>query len=662
MENLLDLLMDHIKPQVQTLHLVYRDDESFALELCHHDGRHEMVRVTMKDILQWVTETTKTKIKRRRVLAPTKTVPELVHLLVQEYPVLEEVWPRINIVGDVQSGKSRFMMAALWTLTYHHGLECILVLMNMVESYNQVLLRDVVLFNQWLREQGGENYLLQVEGLRGRGGGCTQEKSIRLCMGNAAQLTKLVSQGGPVAVVCDEADTLVKHWDASQDSTKSGALFQSCIAKAKSVWCVTATPFALLNQLEVESKSWRLPISTLYRGTQHFKVHPLDKETTETLRNDDKALASFVEKVCVEQSVRDQLPYLAILVNARWTQAAQKKFAQTLRGRVSYILNSESPCFIKRCDEEGNLHGTPFKTVSELFDSLEAMGGYQEHILIANRTANRAVSFRPSPLVGHGGLTVEIFLPPETTHCASLRQALRLSGNYDPEYPDLHLYISESAWLRILGEEKNMTLWVDKNREWGVPREQITGTMFQSVGLHDRTAVDDTTLEQRYKLCHHDFESREALESMIPPFLQPLPRVWMTQENPTVLTCPANFVYTTNRVEQGRWHQQLKEGLDGRVQICWNEPRYRQLHDLKQRFGNKRRQYLCSYLVGDGVETEPLYRVAWKPEFCEDELTMDDSRWKDAVYLYRTSRGAFRFYHASCESVSMGQVAHGPHA
>lgn len=446
-----DLIVRHIAPHVAAHHLVYQDDQSFALEVHHHDGQKEILRVTLDDIDNCIE-----RVRARKgagigssgvVASPLCTGEAAVDIssrLRNEYPILERAWPRVNVVGDVQSGKSRFMMASLWMLTYVHDLRCVLVLMNMVESYNQVLLRDVVLFNQWLRENGEHTKLLRIHGLRGRSGVVQDATTIRLCMGNAAQLRKITMEEEDVAIVCDEADTLVKHWDATMDTTRSGRIFQACVEKAKSVWNITATPFALLNQIHIESLSWRLPKSPLYRGTDHFRLHLVE---TEKLRKDDAAVAELVESVCAEASVRGRKPYLAVLVNLRSTQAAQKALARTLArttGRPSYIINSESPCFIKRCDDNGYVKGT----VSMLFDSFEdeaTDGVYREHILIANRTANRAVSFRPSPLVGAGGLGAEILVPGKQTHCASLLQSLRLSGNYAEDYPDLHLYVSEGG-------------------------------------------------------------------------------------------------------------------------------------------------------------------------------------------------------------------------
>jgi len=667
-ETLVDVVTDFIRPRVRTLDIDHRADGSYWLELFHYDGRHEFLRMEMGLLDLWVAtqppvpSVRTSRTGRKSTTVPKKTVAEIRQMLLEEYPVLEEACLRANIVGDVQSGKSRFMMATLWMLTYHFGLRCILVLMDQTNSYKTILLRDMPLFNRWLREHGGQEYLLEMNGLQGRGSAEGDGRGvIDLCMGNHTQLAKL-TQRENTAVVCDEADTLIKHWNPSRDATKSGVLFQSCVANALSVWLVTGTPFALLNQLGVSSKSWRLPKSPIYRGIHEFNIHLLDKETTDKLRNDDDAMVSYVGQIFAERSVEGRLPYKAVLVKVRWTIAAQTKLAQRFRGRVSYIANSKGPCFIKRCDEEGNITPTPFKTVSALFDSFEEMSEYREHIIIADRVASRAASFRPSPLVGDGGLCEQVYIPSASAHGAALEQGLRLSGNYSLDYPELHLHIPETAYNRIIGDKQNMTRWVDKNEEWGVAREQVKGTVFLSVGLHDRKTVDDTTLENRSKLTNRDFETLADLELYIPHKLQALPRVWMTHEEPLLVSDCPDFAYTTDREEQRRLNRQLKRGVeedtDNSLQICWNEPRYHQLHDMRQRFGNQRRQYLCRYIVGDGVCTEPLYRVSWKAEFTSDELTLDDERWEMSVFLYRTSRGAFRFYHPSCASTDVGELTH----
>ena len=83
-----------------------------------------------------------------------------------------------------------------------------------------------------------------------------------------------------------------------------------------------------------------------------------------------------------------------------------------------------------------------------------------------------------------------------------------------------------------------------------------------------------------------------------------------------------------------------------RIHIAWDDPRYEDLHNIRRRFGKQRKNYLGDAIVGDGIDADHLYSVRWKPEFCSDELTIDDHDfWSSAVFLFRTSRGKYRFYH-----------------
>jgi hypothetical protein len=198
---------------------------------------------------------------------------------------------------------------------------------------------------------------------------------------------------------------------------------------------VTATPFALLNQKNVWSLSFVLPTKPNYRGLEQMTIHTFSEETSKELRKNDEAMASFIRDAlrvcCVEGTKR----YGAALVNARSTCKKQEELARMLalkHGIESYVINSDSPCFIKHYDAQGVAHPTDFARVADLFDDFErraqADSVYRSHVLIADRTADRAVSFRPNPWVGSGGLNGEILLPSDEIHCASLIQGTGWRG------------------------------------------------------------------------------------------------------------------------------------------------------------------------------------------------------------------------------------------
>lgn len=653
----LDAIVNLYRPQVKNLHVLYQDDHSFQLELIYYDDTREIIYLTA-EIIDPILNKAKyiDSLKKKKLCDNIRFQKDdkIASIIIKEYPVLDKAHFRMNVVGDVQSGKSRFMMAALWMLTYIYDLRCVLILMNQVESYNQVLLRDIILFNRWLHEHGETTRKLRVNGIRGVQENPVVEKNrIIICMGNSAQLKKIVNRFDDTAVVCDEADTLVKHWKVSNDKTKSGKLFEDCVKKSKSVWSITATPFALLNQEGVACASWMLPKSDKYRGLNEFETHQIDDRTAEKLKKDDVQLVELTRTAIKECSVRGVRPYLGVLVNARSTMKGQKQLAKRMavfNGIESYIINSDSPCFIKHCDATGVITGTLFKTVSALFDHFEELGRdglYREHVIIANRTANRAVSFRPSPLVGNGGLVVEILIPSKQSHCASLIQSLRAAGKYDYDYPPIHFYTSETCFKKMMMEQLNIETWVKKNETYGIAREQITDTLTYMVGAHDRATVDDTRLTDKHKITNHDFDTLDDLISMLPIEYKYMPITWMTEPEAVLIHEP-EFVYTSDRRIQGRLRKKLKPVGDTTMQVAWNEARYKMLHDMKERFGNARRQYLCNYIIGDGGVGGDLYRVSWKPEFTDNRLLLTHFRG-DMLYLFRTSRNKIRFYNYNFE-------------
>jgi hypothetical protein len=654
-------------------------------------------------------------VGKRGPTAVGKSTPELLRLLleadnstdddvavmyqklVEEYPMLSEAHARVNVKGDVQSGKSRLMMAVLWCMMYVWDMDPVLVLCNKVDSYNQVLLRDVVEFNQWLRLQGIRHSLLFVHGLRGnstkasvtkdkrRG---TNSRSITLCMGNVAQLRKIVRRPN-IGVVCDEADAMVKAFCVENDESKSGKLFHELVTRSKSTWMVTATPFALLNQKNVWSLSVVLPTKPTYRGLEQMSIHSISEETSKELKKDDVAMASMIVdalRICSDADDIDaddttSLPYTALLVNARYTCKQQDELAKALAlgHRVeSYVINSDSPCYIKHYDTEGNMHHTGFARVADLFDEFERRANVESvvasvvesvkrsYVLIANRTANRAVSFRPNPSVGKGGLVGEILLPSDDTHCASLLQMNRLAGNYDPEYPPLHLFVAEKTLDRMEMEMLNISRWVSANAVGGFSRQQMEGTPCYLTGGHDRAAVDDTVNTERHKVIKEDYATKqELLDFLVPRY--PVVHT-MTEDTVQTVAMPDGFEFGLSMGQQGRIREEVKRRLgvppEKHLVMTWKErevdPRWEDMHNMRARFGADtrwKREFTASP-TNDGTHVNI---VRWKEGyFCEDladpGIFVDDL-CEDDAYVYLTTANTWRFFNSK-EKRMVGILGH----
>jgi len=116
----------------------------------------------------------------------------------------------INIAGYVQGGKSRVIMLLAWWMIYKKHLDPLLLVANMVNSYNQILIRDIPQFNAWLHSHGEDQRRLHIYGLRNVQNTKCNKKKITLCMGNPAQMQKIIKNAS-FCVIADESDTFIKH-------------------------------------------------------------------------------------------------------------------------------------------------------------------------------------------------------------------------------------------------------------------------------------------------------------------------------------------------------------------------------------------------------------------------------------------------------------------
>ena len=428
--------------------------------------------------------------------------------LCKEFHWLKDLHRRVNLYGLVQSGKGRAMMAILWCSIYQWRLRPYYFCLNMVKSYNQIIMRDIGDFNTWLESLGETERTLKINGLRGAGSNRNDPTCITLLMNNKYQQQKIHQDTTPYMIVGDEGDTLIKHWDSIQDTSTTGRYFHEFETHSKSTWMVTATPMALLNEKGVLSQSFELPISKLYRGVEAFQKHFLTDEEHKSLAKDNTLLVPVVQRVITACNVEGKWPYSSILINTRHLRNDHKEIARSLQktGISSYIVNSDGINYYKA---SGGVEQMNFTNVYALYNYFEELyrqdGIYRAHIIIAKRAANRAISFRPQPGKGNGGLIGQILLP--TNNGASRVQELRMCGNYSPNYPTQHLFMSRNDYENLRDEViYNIPNMVQANKIPGESRLQIEGVSVIANGPHDRPNVDDTTLENRHALNKTEFD------------------------------------------------------------------------------------------------------------------------------------------------------------
>jgi hypothetical protein len=638
----------------------YSDTGVLELHIIFKDGREEILRTSTS--------------KLSRPIEVHEDDP-IYKLLLEKYVFLDQPHKAINLFGKVQSGKSQAIMAICWCAIYRWKLRPFLFCLNRSQSYNQLMMRDYQEFNQWLRSNGESERLLRVNGIQGPNGEVnTDPHCITLAMNNKYQLHKIRQQTTPYLIVGDEADTLVTHCDPDQDMSITGPLFHSFRSSAASTWMVTATPFALLNQKGIFSRTVELPANPTYRELKDFEYHELTKEEVVSLRKNNDCLVPVVRRAIEACNVRGRRPYSSLLIATQHLKRAHHNIAKTLQasGMTSFVINGEGIFHYK---PDGTNEKTKHHRVSDLYDYFEDEykkdGMYRHHILIAKNMAARAVSFRPSPGKGDGGLNGMILLP--SNNGSSRVQELRLSGNYSLDYPTLHLYMGEDDYRKTWDElyYNIPTLVKANNTDEKECRLQIEEKPMILTGRHDRPNVDDTHLDDQHGVMRHDFPTPVELVD----FLKTVKHEDIQTMTETLITIPAPVGFhlgmNGNSAEARNIVTCVKEtaGIppEKHLIMAWNiktdYKRWEDMHDMKTRFKHTPDvKFQAEYLAGPSENGDRINIVKWRPGYFRvnrDDPGLDHERdmRKETVYIFQTIDGTWRYFTPG-EYRKMGTLAH----
>lgn len=581
----------------------------------------------------------------------------------------------LNIIGNVQGGKSRIMMLISWIMIYEMKWNVILCVANMINSYNQILSRDIPQFNKWLNENGEYQNLLTIKGLRGKND-TIKKKGITLCMGNTSQMKKIQNLD-QFCVITDESDTFIKHYDSTKDKSKTGELFNSIREKSLKNINVTATPFANINEENIESISIKMLSNDQYRGIDSNKitVSTFDKNEKKKLLKDDDELVNKIKIAINVCDIKNQYHYSAILINARYTKQRQKKLAKLLQknGISSFVINSENQKPITHYKNDGDIENMKILTIQNLFDYFETDTNiYKCHILIANKMANRAISFRPS-FPKKGGLIGEILVPCNFSHCTYKIQCLRLCGNYDDNYPQQYLWINQEDLNDIESEYKNIdNVWIPSNQEYGESRKQIENKEIYYIGKHDRKNVDDTKCENKFSICDKIFNTKEVLLESLPNYY----KNYRIMTDDKIISIPISLdkdkvhkTYYQNKIRE-RCEEELKiknkmdTSKDG-LNISWDfqGKRWKQFHNMNDRFFGKNIRYCSKYIGSINTDYNQINIVIWKDGFFEKDRTdsnrtlgniFDDT---NTAFLFLTTENKWKFF-SKYDHRKMGKLIH----
>jgi hypothetical protein len=672
----IDYLMDKYdnKPETSELWFESKSSGGLSLHISFNDGRENLLyRITLNNSMP-------------NPGPPPENDP-IYQMLVDMYPFLQNPEQRANIIGKVQSGKSFVIMAICWCAIYRWGLRPFMFALNNVDSYSQLIIRDYRDFNKWLGNHGETRRRLGINGLRGPNGQYNEcPYVITLAMNNKSQLIKIRNQTHPYLIVGDEGDTLIKHCDPALDRTVTGHLFHSFLQNARSTWMVTATPFALLNQKGTICRTFELSQNTTYRGLDKFKINLLNKDEVKSLKKDNQLLESVVQRAIEVCHVEGRQPYSTILINTRYKKVEHIAIARHLQGHglSSFVINGDGIFHYKI---DGSVEKLKFRRVSALFDYFEDHAEtYQTHLIIAKRVANRAVSFRPSLGRGTGGLIGEILLP-SNNGCSRI-QELRLCGKYSIDYPELQLFVSAEDFQKIHDElEHNYPKLIEANSSYGEAREQIEGQQLIDTGLHDRRAVDDTSLEDKEKYIEHEFATKqECLDFVTGKYTS---YRMMTEETffttvalsdqqqqtwQRALEITGNWKREQDQIRlycettSGTWNPTVRKTPHG-FNVAWNTERWETCHMMTSRFKNTSNVRYCSqYLAGPNHDYSRMNIVRWKDGFFEPDDTagirptersmdFEDMFPENVAFLYLTTRGSWRYFSRS-DTRKMGVLTH----
>lgn len=615
------------------------------------------------------------------------------------------------LYGLVQSGKTEMIMSMIWIAQHVYKTTAVLVLANMVSSYNQVLRKNAIEFNDMLKSEFGndsQHFLIKTPiGFRGRNIVDSDKDYtwLRVAMGNPAQLRRVMDdvRDKRYILFCDEADVHVKSCYEESDITATGPIIKELKKKANASVNITATPFALYNEAGVIQRTLVMQPSTNYRGVEETEWVFSSDQDAELVRKGDAIETVYmldemvmVQRPRVDNGVRK---YMTILINGPHYIDDQNNLALTVAQMRPhwnvYVMNSKKrngvPLtgnldVIQQALSTGRMVDTDRCMISELYDMFEMDRNDSEfkiHIIVACLKASRAISFRPTTRsIGTGGLHGMLLFTNSTCHDAQLIQYMRPFGKYDPSYPPIRIRTTETIYDRIRIEiTYNLKVFAEATATMGQSRNQIEGVSVMLAGkrkcLHDRPNVDDTIITDKRSMCKREFATKEELVQ----FLRPDYENRITTMTNQIITIHRSEIpniqfgrfETDSPDEKRRKQTQMRQDLYQYVQqhiheingfqVCWTDQRYEDLHNMQRRFMETHNtNYMPMVVVGSGEENYTVIRaVEWKRQFYRHvdpsmDWTMDKFQ-PNRVYLYQTTKGTWRYY-ATQETRHIGVLGH----
>jgi hypothetical protein len=616
----------------------------------------------------------------------TNEVLKIWEKLCEKYQHLETLIQDTKVVyGLAQSGKTEYILGCIWGISFVQNEKAVLVLMNSLDSREQLCTRDVINFNRVIYGvcedlfiEDSRKYQLMAEGFSrvGEHRSYSSAKNIFLvAMGNISQLRKMKSvlrenNVGPYRMVIDEADTLIKKC-IDNDLVATGKCYEELVADARGVIKVTATTFAVLNQDAQMQGTVQLPIPESYRGVgRGIEV----RNFVGGIRKDTSHACDVIEQA-VTESQENPSGYKCGLVNVNENNTSHESLAIALKQRnMSYrifIFDTKDGSQMKEVEWDYSISkNTRMLKISDFFERCEvesAAGLHTTNIIIAGKKAGRAVSFRPNPPqegepARAGGLSFQVYDCCDNTHCATILQAIRLSGKYATNYPIPFLYVRKEIEQKILGELSNLKDFAEVCDEVCDTRNALEGVRTIFTGKHDRASVDDTICSNHLSVFQMEFDTLEEALALLPDDFCRAPKV-MTGEVQYLDIDGFDYSSENRRGMRQKVQDALPDHLRNRkFHVAWNEAYYNRLFNLEFRYADQ----INDIVFGDAESTGRIPYVVWKDEYrvgggvqrIRETLTHGGLS-PDHVYWFRTTKNKIKVYiRDMVRPIKIGKLTH----
>jgi hypothetical protein len=531
---------------------------------------------------------------------------------------------RVMYVGMPQSGKSLVQFILLWQSCFVHEKGTVHLLMNRIDSLLQNISRDYLDLCEKIKNicerldiPDYENYIFHYVPFPAYAQTDSDADSmytVYVAMANVKQLQR-VKELNPVnrqTIVFDEADIFIQKEDKPVMT-----LIQEVCNEAYRRYECTATPFSNFNEAgQVYDSVISIPPKNEYRGFRSPKIH-------RHIINDEEKIEDILEQLFSKDTGTFKN---VTLVNVDSHIESQEKVAQFIDDYFNHqvtvhVMNSRSSSYER--------------PLSHLMNQIANSEDTKPVVIVAGMMASRAVTFRTSKEnPKQAFLTGMVYAPAKHANQTTLMQAMRVFGNYDPLFPDIHVYWTREVDDAIQASFRNnmaLTKGISTRTESRkcletVPVKVVPGRKFSSSDDSKFERLDKIefgTIRKLIRFVTNEFNRYRFSDAVI------------TSES--LRHVPIQQGTTRSEITR-TLRDTLRQGRQGHLHAAWSDVRYEQLFSIKNRLTHG--HYMkTAFTCGNGDFTgTSVPCVTWKREY-EDVRTWNDPA---TIYMFRTTKGNWK--------------------